>query len=260
MTYNTLFAGFDGIVGNRRQVQLDIIKQQNPDLLLLQEAKGFQAAGGNLLFETERVLGMRGFLAEAPVTGQHTAIFIKPQISPMSFETDTAHFHHAASILRFTVSGSPQPFTAINVHLCPNGPDVRKREVSYLANYADPASRVIICGDFNSISPDDDEPKGLETLPARYRMRYVNETGRADRSTLTFLKSAGFIDIGAVLNDKTPTVPGAGFKNTEFVPFRSDYVLATTVLREAATHYEVIRNPASDIASDHYPIIVQFDC
>jgi hypothetical protein len=43
------------------------------------------------------------------------------------------------------------------------------------------------------------------------------------------------------------TVPGAGFADTEFVPFRSDYMLATPRLAERATSW-VVRTPTTDRA------------
>jgi endonuclease/exonuclease/phosphatase family metal-dependent hydrolase len=49
------------------------------------------------------------------------------------------------------------------------------------------------------------------------------------------------------------------FKGTEFVPFRSDYILATKALAASATSYSVIKNPITDMASDHYPVLAEFN-
>lgn len=258
MTYNTLFAGFDGVDDRRRHDQFRVITEVDPDVLLLQEAKGYLAGGAALLYDTERALSMRGFVAEAAVTGQNTAIFIKHELTPFAFEPDAVRFHHAAAVLRFAAPGFDRPMTAISVHLCPNGPHVRRREASYLINYADPEALVLVAGDFNSVSPDDPEPEGIDDLPARFRARYVDETGRTERSTLAALKQAGYVDVGSVFGDRTPTVPGAGFTDTEFVPFRSDFILTTSALAERAAGYRVIRTPMADGASDHYPVVVEF--
>jgi hypothetical protein len=90
MTYNTLFAGFDGADDRRRRDQLRVIAETDPEVLLLQEAKGYPAGGAALLYSTERALGMRSFVAEAGVTGQNTAIFLKPDLTPVAFEPDSS--------------------------------------------------------------------------------------------------------------------------------------------------------------------------
>lgn len=202
---------------------------------------------------------MRGFVAEAPATGQHTAVFIRPELTPISFEADKVHFHHAAASLKVSVPRFDLPVTVVSVHLCPNSPPARLREVSYLFNLADPASLTLIAGDFNSVSPDDPEPKGLDALSARFRMRYTGDDGRADRGTIASLLRAGFVDIGPRLEaTPTATVPAAGYSDTEFVPFRSDYLLATPLLARAARAYGVVRSAAADVASDRYPVWADF--
>jgi exodeoxyribonuclease-3 len=66
----------------------------------MQEAKGFDAAGGTLLFALEARIGMRGFLAVAPRTGQNVAIFVRDPLIPLAFEADGNNFHHALAMLR----------------------------------------------------------------------------------------------------------------------------------------------------------------
>lgn len=260
MSYNTLFGGLDGADDGRYQLQIGIIREQRPDVLLLQEAKGFSADGSRRLFETERYLGMRGFVADAPTTGQNTAIFIRPELQALHFDADFQHFHHAAALLKLAVPGNDRVLTVASVHLCPNSPHVRAREASYLYNLADPDGLSLIGGDFNSVSPDDPEPDGLSELPAHYCVRYTGEDGTADRSTISALLRAGFIDVGHELEPApTPTVPGRGFEHTEFIPFRSDYFLASAALARGAIAYSVILNNQTDIASDHYPICADFE-
>ena len=133
LTYNTLFAGRDGANDARAQAQIDLINQVRPDVFLMQEAKGFDANGGAWLYATEDRIGMRGFLAIAPRTGQNVAIFIREPLRPLAFDADGAHFHHALATLKVAVPGSSEPITFISAHLCPNGPEVRRREAAYLA-------------------------------------------------------------------------------------------------------------------------------
>ena len=100
LTYNTLFAGRDADDERRAQAQIGLITELNPDVFLMQEAKGFDANGGAWLYALEQKIGMRGFLAIAPRTGQNVAIFIREPLRPVNFEADGAHFHHALATLR----------------------------------------------------------------------------------------------------------------------------------------------------------------
>ena len=260
MTWNTLFAGFDGNDETRRQLQLEVIREIAPDILLLQELKNFEANGSRLLFQTEDAIAMRGLLGIAPHTGQNTAVFICGDIKPIAFDVDAVHFHHAASVAQLKVPHLSENLIVASVHLCPNTPRVRWREASYLTNYADPQKLALVAGDFNSLSPHDDEPKGWESLPAHFRSRYILPGAEsADRETLATFLHQGFVDVGHRLEKhRTTTVPGAAFTSSEFVPFRCDYVMATPRLAAAAVTYFVIKDERTGRASDHYPIVTEF--
>lgn len=260
LTYNTLFAGLDG-AGNRRQkLQHEVIREVQPDVLLLQEAKAFEANGSKPLFQTEDALGMRGLLGIAPHTGQNTAVFFRPEIKPLAFESDAVHFHHVASAAQLLVPGFAEPITFVSVHLAPCHPQVRLREAGYLIAHAAPEKLTLLAGDFNSVSPNDPEPQGWEKLPAHFQARYLSPGSKtADRETLRTLYSAGFVDLAHRLGKNgVSTVPGADFRSAEFIPFRCDHTLATPRLAERVKSYEVLKDARTGSASDHYPVLVEF--
>lgn len=261
LTYNTLFAGRDGLDDRRARAQVDVIRELTPDVFMMQEAKGFDANGGALLHSLEALIAMRGFLAVAPRTGQNVAIFVRESLRPVSFDADGAHFHHALATLKVAFPKSPRRLTLICAHLCPNGHIVRRREAAYLAVQAAPESYTLLTGDFNSASPHDPEPEGFDRLPAHHRARYLADDLRtADRSVLAHLESAGWVDVGHMLAvSSVPTVPSRGFSGTEFAVMRCDYVLASKALAACAKSYQVIRTPMTDMASDHYPVLATFD-
>jgi exodeoxyribonuclease-3 len=124
-----------------------------------------------------------------------------------------------------------------------------------------PDGYALLAGDFNSASPHDPEPEGFDELPAHHRARYLADDLRtSDRSVLAQLEAAGWVDIGHKLRGAdVPTVPTASFTGTEFAVMRCDYTMATQALARHATCYEVIRNPITDMASDHYPVLTNFE-
>jgi endonuclease/exonuclease/phosphatase family metal-dependent hydrolase len=261
LTYNTLFAGRDGACDARSLTQIDLINQARPDVFLMQEAKGFEANGSAWLYAMESRIGMRGFLALAPRTGQNVAIFIREPLRPLAFDADGTHFHHALATLRVAIPNSDAQLTFISAHLCPNGPEVRRRETAYLAVQAAPDKLALLTGDFNSASPHDPEPEDFTALPAHHRARYLADDLRsADRTVLARLEAAGWVDLGHQLDpSKGPTVPTAAYRDVEFATMRCDYMLASAALAQTAQHYEVLRTPITDKASDHYPILARFE-
>jgi exodeoxyribonuclease-3 len=260
MSYNTLFGGWDGLDGRRFGLQREIIATVRPDVLLVQEAKQFERDGNKRLYEVEQAIEMRGFLAQATRTGQNTVVFIGDEIRPMSFDADCVHFHHSAAVLTVRSPEFALPLTLVSVHLCPNGPQVRQTEAAYLIGHAAPDGLALIGGDFNSVSSLDAEPPDWEYLPTHFRARYLSSDGKtADRSVMEGLYRAGFIDVAHRFGEhREATVPGAAFKNTEFVPFRSDYLLASAALATSAASYAVIKDENTHAASDHYPIVAEF--
>jgi endonuclease/exonuclease/phosphatase family metal-dependent hydrolase len=106
MSWNTLYGGRDSTDDRRFKLQRQVIGEIAPDILLLQECKGFEAEGNKRLYEVERELGMRGFLANAPNTGQNTAIFIGGNVAPVSFASDSAHSTMLPPWRRYAYRGS----------------------------------------------------------------------------------------------------------------------------------------------------------
>lgn len=261
LTWNTLFGGRDGSDERRAQAQIQLIREYKPDVFLVQEAKGFEVNGGAWLYALEKEIGMRGFLALAPRTGQNVAIFIREPLQPVSFDADGVHFHHALATLKVKLPDSDRVITFLSTHLCPNGPHVRLREAAYLTVHAVPERLTLLTGDFNSASPHDPEPADWASLPAHHRTRYLaDDLQGIDRKVLAQLEAAGWVDVGHRLEENNvPTVPTAAFLGTEFATMRCDYLLASQALAKLASTYQVIRTPATDMASDHYPILATFD-
>ena len=260
LSWNTLFAGFDGNESTRRREQLELINDLKPDVVLMQEAKNYDLSGYHLLFETEASVNMRGFLGKALHTGQHTAIFVNPSWPVTAFEVDNSHFHHSAIYLTIKAPSYSLPITFVSVHLCPHSPEIRRREAAYLLSLAKPSSLSLIAGDFNSLSLWDPEPADWEKLSPHYKSRYFEGNApTADRSVLEKFEAAGFIDCAKALgrNEET-TVPTASYKDAEFVSFRCDYAMASKKLSQYLISYQVIKTALTESASDHYPILLEF--
>lgn len=261
MSYNVLNGGRDAGNDKLWRTTVEVIGEVAPDVLLVQEARGFDADGGRALFAAEEDLDMRGLLAVAPRTGQHTAVFFRPGIQPLRFDPDSDHFHHALAQATLAVPGFDQPVTVASIHLSPLSPALRAAEVGSLAGLAAADQYAIVAGDANSLAPGDPEPTDWDKLPAHLRVRYLapaadGRSPAADRSALAYLHAAGFTDAAAARGQAAiPTVPAPGFPQAEFVPFRCDHILLSPRLAPALTGYRVIDDARTATASDHLPVV-----
>ncbi len=267
LSWNILNGGADGGDTTRWRTQAELVGELAPDVLLVQEARGFDADGGRGLHAAEAQLGLRGLLAPAPRTGQHTAVFCAPHLQVSSFTPDTQHFHHALALVTVAVPGLTAPLQLASMHLSPLSPALRCAEVGWLAALAAPGAFALLAGDTNSVAPGDPEPRDWPSLPAHLRVRYTHpSTGpgpiTADRSALHFLHAAGLVDAARADDDTvdtTATVPTRGYPDAEFVSFRSDHVLLSPALAPARTGYRVITDDRAHATSDHLPVLVELD-
>lgn len=273
VSWNILNGGADPASGRARwRGQAELLAELAPDVLPLQEARGFDADGAAGLFQAEADLGMRGLLGLAPHTGQHTAVFLRAGLRPVRWEVDAVHFHHALTQVQVLVPGLAEPLQVASMHLSPLSPALRAAEVGWLAGLAAPGVLAVLGGDANSLAPGDPEPDDWPALPAHQRVRYLDLAGtspQADRSAVAFLHAAGLVDAahtcahagvdaGAAAGaggtvDTTGIVPTRGYPDAEFVAFRSDHLLLSPALAAARAGYQVVQDHRAHASSDPCP-------
>jgi endonuclease/exonuclease/phosphatase family metal-dependent hydrolase len=248
MTYNIRNGGDGGRLADVAAV----VAAQQPDLLALQELRGFNRDAGRLMREFARAVAMRPFLARSWF-GQPVAVLVGQSARVLAAGPIHRPFHHAA--MRVVVGTDRGPLTVIGTHLYPYSPRRRRWEARWLARYADPDALVVLMGDLNSLDPATDHADRLAALPDRYRSRHVTR-GRVDTSVIGGLVDAGFVDLYRYRTggrDYTaPTTAGGG---AEFDRMRLDYILATGPAADLARRWQVIDGGAAEHASDHYPVI-----
>jgi len=262
MTWNILDGGLDGGDTGRLDHILEVVVAEKPDILVVNEAKQFNADGRRRLHVVEKALEMIGYLATAD-TGQHVAMYVRRGIEVLADIGDTRHYHHALLCVRVENSEGEE-VTVLGTHLCPHGSLNRLLEAQRLANYARADEYVLLMGDLNSLDHYRDHRKALSALAPRYRVRYVvpGESDVVDTRVTRTLEEAGFVDIVHMLSgaDAEYTAPTAlSHHGEEFAQMRVDYVYATMKLASLAREARVIKTAATDAASDHYPIVVDFD-
>ena len=124
--------------------------------------------------------------------------------------------------------------------------------VSRARRYAD--APCLIAGDFNAIAPGD--RMDTQLMPQWLRWMILLQGNRVYRQSIRAYLSAGFTDCFRRLNpdDHGFTLPPPR-PNT-----RLDYIFANSILTPHLKSCQVVREPAAVLhASDHYPVVAEFD-
>jgi exodeoxyribonuclease-3 len=260
ITWNTLNGGQDGQLSDRLRRVVEVVRREEPDIVLLQEVRGFESNGHYILHDVENELDMRGFFASTD-TGYHLASYIHRDQRVTASEVDNRNFFHA--MLRLDLSfGEDLHLNIINTHLCPHSSLTRLAEAQHLARFAAVGSHVFVAGDFNSLDPYTDYSDALQQMPAHYRARYLvpGDASTPDTRVARTLEVAGFVDTGYLCGEGKYTIPTSlPVYGCEFGKLRLDYVYATASLASSVTDFRIVRTDLADKSSDHYPVVVDFD-
>ncbi|MFF5175794.1 endonuclease/exonuclease/phosphatase family protein [Micromonospora sp. NPDC000089] len=256
MTWNIRTGGRDRGGPDRLDAVVRVVAEQRPDVLALQELRGFDRGG--LLAEVAGRVGMTPHLARSWF-GQPVAVLVRPPWRVLAAGPVRRPFHHAAQgMLLATDAG---PLTVLSTHLYPYRGGRRRLEAGWLAAAVRraPGPLALVAGDLNTLEPGVDHAARLATLPAAYRRRHLRRDGRTVDTRAVARLAAGLTDLWAASGGGERdgfTVP-TRFGGAEFAAMRLDYLLATAPLAALATRVEVVRGGDADTASDHYPVVAE---
>jgi exodeoxyribonuclease III len=245
LTWNILVGG-----GDRWPAIEAVLHRERPDLLTLQELRGFDQ---RRLDGLAARLGMVGHLSRS-VFGQPVAVLIRPPRQITRRWSVRWRLHHAAAAV------TAGDLTVVSTHLNPFSPERRRREATWLAAHFRSRSRlVLLAGDLNGLDPHSDHTEALASLDPRYRRRHLAADGTVDTRGLAAFERGGLADLwprAGVGDGRTvPTGLGGG----EFGGMRLDYVLGNPAVAERVRELRVPRGDETEYASDHHPVIADFD-
>lgn len=259
LSFNIWFGGERslGKVANRRSLIQSVIRQEGPDILGLLECNGW-TEDLTIFRDYEKSLGMRGFLLSTEKDTEGNAfnitLFIKPEIKVESVFMDAVHFWHGVIVAEVSVRG--RPVTIVVTHLNPNSPTERLQEAGTILGYI-PKNDCIIMGDLNSLSPAD--KREVADIPAKHRNRHVTN-GEVDVSVIRQFEQSGLVDSFGYLwpgaTDYTAPTSVADDPAFQGTKLRLDYIFLSDSLKTSITEARVVRTENSNLASDHFPVLV----
>jgi exodeoxyribonuclease-3 len=254
MTYNIKTGGSDRGDSRRLDAVLRVVASVGPDLLALQELRGFTHA--SLRARIGEPLGMRGVLA-CSWTGQPVALLVRPAWSVLAAGPVRRPFRHAAA--RVVVDTSVGPLTVVGGHLDPYRGRRRAVEAGWLLSALHGAALGLVCGDLNTLDPWSDHTARLDRLDPVCRRRHLRGPA-IDTRAVQRLAAAGLVDLfrAAGSGTRTTTAP-TGLGGAEFSAMRLDYLMATPRLAALVRHCRIVDGGRADEASDHYPVVADAD-
>lgn len=261
MTWNIRTGGRDRHGPDRRDLLLGVVTAQRPDVLALQELRGFDRGG--LLDDVARRVGMRPHLARS-CFGQPVAVLVRPPLRVLATGRVRRPFHHAAAWVRVaTASG---PLTVFSTHLHPYSGGRRRMEADWLAAAVrrTGSALALLAGDLNTLEPTAEHGARLAGLPMHYRRRHLRrDGGTVDTRAVARLLDAGLVDLWRARAADAPEADGLTVPTrhggAEFAGMRLDYLLGTAPVAALTRAVRVVRDGDADRASDHYPVVAELD-
>jgi exonuclease III len=248
MTYNILKGG----IGRQADIRA-VIQTANPDLVLLQEV-----IDSKVLRSLAQSLDMQWFLGKG---NQKTKVALLSKLPVLNFKSHHPRFPIWRNVIEAEVQYQPnKTFFLIGVHLIPHlwlGFELwRYLEVKYVLNLCKRllGQPLLIAGDFNAIAPDDEVL--INSTTASIKAMLLLQGNHVFRFCLQRLLSTGFMDLFRSLhqNENGFTYP------TPKPSTRFDYVFLNPLMQQALKECWVVREPGDVIkASDHYPVVAEFD-
>ncbi|WP_433464047.1 hypothetical protein [Spirillospora sp. CA-128828] len=250
-TYNLREGGLDGPAGkprdeSRLQEQIALLASLDLDLIGLQEANwGSGSDAEDRLARVAEQLGMRwSLLGRSNLYGCHLAALVR-ESDNLTVE-DAEHLTgspwvHTLLNVTLRVAGRPRPLHFLVGHSAPSSPAMRlaEAEMATVHKHLD----VIYVADFNAAAlTDDPDTTGIDPVKALQKL---------DTRPARTLAGAGLSDVGALMNDPTPSVGHDDDKLT----YRCDRI-HTTLPPEWITGYGVV--PNADDLSDHRAVWAEF--
>lgn len=178
-------------------------------------------------------------------------------------------FHHG--LLRCRIEG----IWFFVIHFHPSNYVRRIEEAALLADEiaalpggeANPASRIVLAGDFNGVSPADkqhyDEDRELvpffERLAAKNPQSRNLNCGRLDYAGIEAILAEGYVDL--IAGRRQQADPFRGTFPTPLVAHedhgtdrRIDYIFLSPDLADAVVSADILRNATTEALSDHIPV------
>ena len=238
LTYNILRGGIGRVDPLAR-----IVNACAPDIVLLQEAT--QPA------VVERLAGLTGMREWRATRGQSLGYMSRQPVQHASWHRPRVSRH---AFLEVIPMGAPLRLFGVHlsaVHAAWTEQRRRYELRALLRSIGDRQDGLhILAGDFNTLAPGAELDVGR--LPLRLRPLVWLSGGRIRWRTIQTILDAGYVD---AFRTKHPDDPGCTVPSND-PQVRLDYAFLPAAFTDRIIGCDLVRHPDAQIASDHYPVIL----
>lgn len=248
MTYNILNGG-----DNRESYILEVIQTAKPDVVILQEVYT-----DKFLKFVSDALGMKYYFGPG---NQKRKVALLSRYLVRNFRSYHPRFPIWRNFIDAEIEYKPdKTLRVIGVHPIANLGIVfeiwRFWEAKYIVHHIQSfqGEACLLAGDFNAIAPG--ETVRTENMPRWLRWIIYLQGNRVYHFSIKMFLSAGLTDCFRSLNptDEGYTLPPPDPNS------RLDYIFANAKMKTHLRSCWVVRQPDPvDLASDHYPVMAEFD-
>jgi endonuclease/exonuclease/phosphatase family metal-dependent hydrolase len=249
MAYNIL-GGWE----ERIELILDIIENESPDVLVLNEANAFIPDIEDHLEVLSSRTGL-SYSASAP-SGKDTFHVVVLSKTPLTRVVFLAPMARAGMLV--IVDSEFGELAIVGTHLTPFTEEERLEEVNLILDAVRRFDNAVIMGDLNALSPQDPYPDfSYESLNEKQRAKFAADEA-LQFDVVEEILSAGFVDVSAFLGkNDIATAPTAITDDEAHADTRLDYIFVSSALAQYVSEYTVVKDHNAEIASDHYPVTAE---
>lgn len=232
---------------------IEVVKKESPDFLVLNEANTFAKNNNAILKKFAEKTSFSYF--EISLSGEkdwHVAIFSKYSLKNIYKLKPLAR----ACIIT-TIESTYGLISVASFHLTPYTEDLRQSEINSIISYQKPFKYKILMGDMNSLSRNDGYDENIIKDFDEIRIKKFTTDGKLRFDVINKILAEEYHDSAQQLGkNRDVTVPTQSAKGTKHSPMRLDYIFLSKSLSPYLHSYSVVKNELTDIASDHYPVVV----
>jgi endonuclease/exonuclease/phosphatase family metal-dependent hydrolase len=241
LTYNIRRGG-----AGRAEPIARVIAACRPDVVLLQEATRPEVVA--------EIRARAGMAEGRSLPGQSLGFLSRERVEDVSWHRPRLSRH---AFIEVIPAGAPLRLVGVHLSAVHAAWTERRRQIELRALLRSVAKHQdgphVLAGDFNTLAPG--EPLEISRLPARLRPLVWLSGGRIKWRTIHLVLKAGYIDAFRELHPDDP-----GFTLPAPDPHvRLDYVFVPGHCRDRVKAAEVVRSADAAIASDHLPLIADFE-
>ena len=240
---------------NRLDLILEIIKTENPDFLIINEANGFEKNDNQKLNKFSEEIGLPHFkLALSGEYYYHTAVFSK---YPFEEIKEIKPLRNAGIFA--VIETQFGEMSIIGAHLAPYAEEARLSEIDSIIGQQKQYPNKVLMGDMNSLSAEDGYDTAMIKGFNETQLNKFTTNGEFRFDVINKIISSGYSDSAAIFGKQMISTVPTEIKQDKahLTNMRVDYIFISDSLKDKIKSYLVIKNNLTLKPSDHFPLAAE---